>query len=562
MRAKVFKSITLFLISCFLISPLLAQIVVDLSSSTISGEVEIGSTAETRLSYVYVNANGGSTLGSSYANIYPSPIVNAVPYQMTVNVPVGASANYNVYTNAYMDQNHDLIVFRSVSTSVGDGAPATGVDLTLANPGFIEGLVSVTGATLNYAYIYFYAPASSGVSYSRSRVYSNATTSSPASGYRVALPTGVNLTLGGQVHLTNGASISIPSQTISVAAGTDETANINLTYIAPATGSIDGSITFAGDLSVHRYYIQSSGRTGRTDYLNGPHDPLVDNLATYELGSLTPYSSYRVYANAEFLDSDTTSRKYLRFPYSSFDPAYYPINVVAGETETVDVSDSQALIRGHVNFSGSASLADASTLYLYANGYGAQSGGSSRDYVAPSGTGDFELVVTPGSWRQYYLYTRIYNYGAGVAADYRDIRINYYDDNATSNPLLTSSTSIAVQDHDLSFGEVTINVQATGSVLISNPRISSSYCEYRDMNNIRQYYYYLTAYSNFQNNLTEASVTAIAPEGSCTLRIYGYAGGSNSSPKDSLGELSELRELSPLLSSLSDLFSLNSLFSL
>jgi hypothetical protein len=199
--------------------------------------------------------------------------------------------------------------------------------------------------------------------------------------------------------------------------------------------------------------------------------------------------------------------------------------VAAGLTETVDIAASQASLTGQISFTGSASLADAQSLYVQGNEYSG-SGGYARDWVAPSGSGGYELIVTPGDWRPRLVYTRFFDSGSGVPADYRNVTINYYDSVIQGTPLITSATAAAVQDHEIAFGEISITVDA-GTGTVSNPRIQSSYCEYRDENNIRLYFYYLNAYSSSQNNVSQATVSATAPEGTCNLQIYGNVGGTD-----------------------------------
>lgn len=125
-----------FLIFTFA-SRLMAQDVV-LNPGHISGQIQVGNEV---LSRYNVSANFSTFNSSKQVNNVDS---TSASYDLTVNVPEGTTPDYRVNLSVWMDSNFDRLWFPQQITPVTAFETST-VDFVLENPGFIEGVVTVSG---------------------------------------------------------------------------------------------------------------------------------------------------------------------------------------------------------------------------------------------------------------------------------------------------------------------------------------------------------------------------------------------------------------------------------
>src|SRR5207253_115543 len=140
-------------------------------------------------------------------------------------------------------------------TTVQENQTST-ADFIVANPGSIQGTVSVTGGTLNYGYIY----ASSGSGYSQTYFYGDG-----SGGGTFSLPVfpDASVYYYGYAYFMDGTYASItPESGLTVNAGDTLTRSYSFTDTPPPppqTGTIKGTFSMPGPISPLNQYVYASG---------------------------------------------------------------------------------------------------------------------------------------------------------------------------------------------------------------------------------------------------------------------------------------------------------------
>lgn len=94
-------------------------------------------------------------------------------YTLTVNTPVdGASTTYTVYVYSAHSGIDNYMRFKPKSVAVSDGQTSN-LDFNV-NPGFVDGHITVTGATLNYAFVSATLSSGEDYTYADTRIDSDA----------------------------------------------------------------------------------------------------------------------------------------------------------------------------------------------------------------------------------------------------------------------------------------------------------------------------------------------------------------------------------------------------
>ncbi|NNF97080.1 MAG: hypothetical protein HKM94_09160, partial [Halobacteria archaeon] len=202
-----FKHASIFFVLIFLNGFVQAQDDVVYNEGTISGTVRIGTEELIR---VNMQATSGSLHSSQ--TFYPGSDPTSINYSLPVNVPPGGSLNYHIQAINTELVGGNRVSFPLQAVTVADGGTATS-DFVIDNPGFIEGNVTVIGADLSYALLYF---SGNSISYR-----AHASGGVNAGHFRLAVAPGT-LTLGtsSQARLTDLRSLRLSeTQTVMVSAG-------------------------------------------------------------------------------------------------------------------------------------------------------------------------------------------------------------------------------------------------------------------------------------------------------------------------------------------------------
>lgn len=479
--------------------------------ATITGTVQMGNEPISRVDLEAYSTDGRYT----EMQIRRDDTTSLVTYQMPVDVPDGTSLNYTFRyydTEAYFNNWNTWVQFTQSNNQVTVSVPAGGSvtqNFGTANPGYVQGTLTVVGASLNYGYLYT-VDNGPPYTYSRVRVESDGSYSMPV------IPNG-NIRVYGYAYLVGGAQVNIPSadtdpsdQTyVSVGAGQTATANWTIT---PSFGAIAGDISFTGPVPVYRHYVQASGPSSKSVYL--------DDDGAYSLDELIA-GSYTVYAYSYFNDWNT----YFQYPYGTYDPTRSPA-VNPGATTQVDVVAEQSIINGIVAVAGTRTMSEVSS-NMEARAYGVNQtpsyGGHGRDRIDMA-TGAYELVVSEGDWNIYYWEMDFRNYDP---EKYIVQNTDLYDYESLNNPIHVDADGTATRNFIYKTGEVTVTFRIEGGGLMSTPRLENGRCyKYDDDTGQQLTYYRFDSYNNSQTNVEEGTVTFAGTEATCTMRARANVDGS------------------------------------
>ncbi len=468
--------------------------VVVLNPGYINGTVSIDGV---RLNRANINAYSGSESASI--------TTTNESYNLTVNTTTdGSSITYTVRASAYSDSNKDYLYYKFQSVSVTEGNV---YNLNFkVNPGFVDGRITVKGATLNYAYVNASLNTGGNYTYASTRTGSDGNFSFP-------VQPNDNIRIYGYAYMTNGASYTLDNKYVNVAAGATTTQNYELNL--SGTGSIEGLIDINGLTGIDRNYVSCSGP-------NGTYYSMSTTGNKYSLTGLRS-GNLNLSARAYLNNYDD----YFRYPYSSYTR---PINVPPGGTVTEDIVSKAAFVNGTITLCGSKGIKDLNYAQIYASGiYNTPSyGGSSQDRIDLN-NGVFDLIVTDGDWNIYVSNYRFYN---SDPYDYLNSQVSMYDYSRLSScggiPVsVTAGQTINNHDFNYQTGTVTINFSVEGGSELSNPYVYG-YGELRDENNVLQQRTSVSAYGPY-GSTTQGSVTLVSMPMIHDFTAYATVNGSRTS---------------------------------
>ncbi len=477
-----FKYAHIIFVLIFLNGFIHAQDDVIYNEGIISGTVQIGDEELTR---VTIQAVSGSLHSSQ--TFYPGADSAVINYSLPVNVPQGESIDYHVQAIGMQIVGGNRVNFPLQTVTVSDGGTSVS-DFVIDNPGFIEGNVSVVGAELSYALLYFNG---SNILY-RAYAYGGAN----AGHFRVAVAPGT-LTLGGstQARLTDLRSLRLEgTQTVMVSAG--ETKTLDVTFVAPEPATVVGNITMPGPVmaDMHRCNLTGNGF--------GWNEP---SPCEWEVFS----GLYTFYARSSFNNSEDI----FIHPTASFISGDNVADIAAGEVVEFNVVSNQAFINGSVDFSGTVSNVDLNGGLVYAYGSSGQSlNGSSYDYGLADG--EFDLIVSPGDWNIYQISA---SFERDDPIDYLKSSLSPLTFGPAYIPLATVSagSTTDIGAIELPMGSVKVNFSAVDGANFSNPTISR-WCEQVDSNGENILRYQVSASNPNAIDVSEAQVTFVGPAATCT----------------------------------------------
>lgn len=433
-----------------------------------------------------VYANGGGPEYQAQTTTYDGN------YDLTVNVPKGESLDYSVY--AYVHSNRNYLRFATQTVNVSDGDTST-LDFTLL-PGFIQGTVTLTGADLDYGYVYAYSSGANPTS-AEGQLDSDGSFSFP-------VQPNDNIQVSGYLYDSNGHAYYLETRYVNVGAGDTVTENWE---IAPGSGRIYGDIAVLGPVTVdyHYVYAYGSGSASTSVYGNG----------AYELVGLDA-GDWTLYAQSYLNGYDD----YLSHPSAAYGN---PITLIGGDEVQVDIQTQASFINGAIGLGGSRGWADVNSAYLYANGVSGTDaeGGYAYDRV-DSTSGAFDLVVTGGDWTLSNLQLSFYN---SDPDNYLQSWL-YFSDYTLRENAVSLDAGETVDGLELSYktGTVTVNFSVADGTELSSPRLDA-YCQKFDESGTQTSY----ASGNADGPSTATLVgkaTFVGIPSDCTLTAWAYVGGS------------------------------------
>jgi len=474
-----------------------------LNPGYISGTITIDGVS---VNGAYVQARNGTDDASFWAS--------DENYSLAVNTPVGgASTTYGVSAQMVKTGINTLMHLKTKPVDVSEGQTST---LNFhVNPGFVNGRIIVTGATLSYALLS--ATLNTNFFWNASDLgdYTWATTRAGSDGY-FSFPVQPNNDIKIEVRafMTDGTEHYINNEYFSVSAG--ETATHDFTINVENPGSITGSIGVNGQAG-HYSTVMGYGpgsRKATSTYGN-----------TYSLNELIP-GDWTFYANTWMNDWDD----FLKHPYVSYTT---PVYVPPGSTVTNDIVSDPAFINGTLSLSGSKTLQDLTYGYIEASSINNTPswGGFARDLIDVN-TGEIDLIVTEGDWNVYkyyfefkktydpdnYLDSRAY-FSDFTKRDYTNQL--YYDGTPVS---VTTGQTVNNYDLSLQTGTVTINYSVIGGGTLSSPYVRGN-TTIRDENNL--ILQGVTTYSyGLPDVTTNGSATVVAFPSLYNFTAYAYVDGS------------------------------------
>ena len=469
--------------------------VVVLNPGYVGGTIQVGSETMNSAS---VFADSGTC--NSITSI--SPNATSSTYNLTVNVPQGTTPTYNVSASVHVNNWRTFLGFPAQQTTV-QASQTSPVDFILANPGYIHGTITANGGTLDYAYVT--ASSNSGNSYAY-------TYGSDGGTYQLPVFPDANTSLSVIVYFTDGSSVSVPQENVSIAAGDSLSRDYN---VAPPAGAISGTIQHTGS-ALASHYISATGPNGVnsvTTSADGPYS--FSNLAD---GSYN-MSAYSQFGNCSFIDFLNCA--YFYYPGGSFLPNRNP-SVSGSATSTVNISAQQAILNGKITFTGSLPRADVNSTYTQA--YSSDNDAFGAAPVSTS-TGAYSIIAGPGTWTKRFLSTQLYN---GNQAAYLNESL-YFSDYQSQNSVTVAAGGTGTRDLSYGTGSVTITLQAppNSNLTFSNPYLQGT-CNKLDSNSQVQWGYDFWSYGN-QVNTSTGSVQFFGMDATCTVTAYALVNGSNTS---------------------------------
>ena len=463
---------------------------IELQPATIQGTI----TGLGPIEFMFVSANWTSYSASTSVSNSPS-------YTLTVNVPTGSSPIYSVRPQSIRtDNGFDTLHLAPQNVAVAANQTATAN--FAVNPAFVSGTLTVTGGTMT----------SANISASGTGGWSASTTTNASrnGAFRFAIIPGATVNVFATVNFSNGTSASIPVRIFSdVIAGAE--LDVTATVAAPAAnGGVQGTVTVTGPRAISARSVTVSGPVFRSTTPSA--------LGQYAFLNL-PDGNYNLWADVYF----DQSRVLLRLPYGHALTDSPPFTI-AGAPIVRDLSAEQAFIKGTFALTGTRTLADTNNGFVYVNGqFGTATtqGHGYHQFNRPSG--DFELVVSPGTWlMNSYNYVSFFN---GAPASYLNAFLQIFDNINAAAPIAVAAGETATRNLTYATGTVTVVLRST-TVPFSFPSLSGSCTDV--VNGQTRTTSFINA-SGIQSNVLEAPVTFVGIKGRCNITASARANGSNGS---------------------------------
>jgi len=461
--------ISLLLATC-LILPGVAPADVVLPPGYITGTVTVGDYTVNSLS---INAYGGG-----YSS---SKSVNGNNYSLTV---FAGDWDYGVNMYAYFQDPSTYypytgMYFKPRTVRVSEGQTVTN-DYAV-NAGAIRFQLTINGDAYSYwqastsAYQY---PNTGEQTQSYGYTYSYY---SPEKVWDMMVVSNDQISVSAGIYIDNVYYNAFPNGlTVNVGPGETVVVPITITHTAgqPSQfGTVQGVVDLANASNFNVHYVYGGNSSASVTTNPGP------------------YTLNNVYAGSQYFNAYSyfdDYRTYLQWPYEGGDYNNSLITIEPGMTYNKNFVNSAGSLSGGLNLLGTIQNANPSNTYTYLYAYGA---GSVYDpgqgwVVQPSNGGyaqtysngvssSYRMVLTPGMWLPYFLYTNGNDYTDGY---YRSFTFYIYDYKYYYNgdyynygtPAIITAGASVTQDRSYCTGSAAIRFRVAGGGTVSYPQISGS----------------------------------------------------------------------------------------
>ncbi|GEM_PF-715403 len=509
-------------------SVVLAQ-TAELNPGYISGTVRIGNEVINSMEIFAYDAqflpNTKSILAET--EVIAQPNSTSVNYNLVVNVPLDIPKEFGVTAcGVYMDDNNDKVCFPIEIVEVAANQVTT-QNFTIDNPGFIQGVGTITGDQVLQETL-LSATSTSGPIFESVTV----TDQSLGMAYKVPVVAGIAIEIKclAFIDAPNFQFFKFfgPEYSVDVVAG--ETITVDCNFEPPSVGTVSGVIDNPGPLALDPYAILTLN--DRTNLVN--HVITSNPDGTYIFDEL-PAAEYDFAAYLKYYGN----RKSLRTPRFSYDPVSPEqvtsnfdsptYNIPAGQVTTVDFFAQQSKMIGKINFSGSAPVELVSRLTISSSGFldTATSYGFGIDFDGNKSTGEYELILSEGPWSPPTVGFSFFN-GSTDPAEYLNQRASFTDQRYfPENAIEVAPNAPVVRDLNIDLGEVAVEFSIVGETgqTLSEPQIQAT-CHRNDLSNPDSDYQSFFAYNLSEQDVEVGTVRFYAIESTCRLITRAKVGGS------------------------------------
>ena len=488
------KMAHLLKVASILLLPVVAAADVVLYPGYIQGTVTVG---DFNVYSTHISASGGG-----YSSSKDTP---GDTYSLTVQ---GGPWEYNVDMRAYLRPTtsyypYTYMYFSRRTMTVPEDATVQN-DYNIANPGVIQFQINITGDAYDswYTYGYAYNNYVAGQERTNSNGYTRSS-DTPDGVWEMPVVPNTGVRIYAYVYIDGKQydfEISSPYYYEDVDPGETIVVPINIVHDATPQdeyGMIQGNIELTGVDGFNRHRVYAYGDN---HYLyNNPDNYLLDSVRI-GLRDVRAYSWFDNY------------RSYLQWPYIGGERHNNQIDVVAGETYTLDFFENAGTLTGDMTFSGTMTNEDLyyfqlrvdaayriyepGTGWIYQPTYGGYA--SQTKYSSDPDPSAYRLFLTEGPWRPYnlYAYERNYDLGYQNRSTFTIQDYNYYYDgnyyNFGQNVDITPGAT-TVQDREYCTGSLLVRFRDASGGLLRNPRLDGSTNIYEDGK--RKFYVNVNGYS-------------------------------------------------------------------
>ena len=377
-------------------------------------------------------------------------------------------------------------------------------DTIVDQPGFVTGIVQISGGTI--------ASASIAVERADESALSLTQTSADRSfRFQVPVVPGSGLRVRTTVLLTNGTEISLPLRTVNVAPGA--TVDLELSGVAPPQGAVTATLGFGGESRVDRYQLQMSGPTAISRTIVP-----ADGFSATQREEGLAVGSYTItlksfHGNG---DDEVTLPAALILPRATF-------ILTVGAEHVVSAVFSQAQMVGALDIGGALDPIDVESGQVVFRGLANTSaaGGVSSDRISVPAL-RFDALLTPGSWYTDSLRLQL---SRPLARGFLRQSLFLRDERTKSSPLVVVAGETVSQDLGYRFSRRTFQFVAPNGSTLSSPRVTAN-CTRHDANGVLLWSF--TAISSTDVQLvTDTTVELFAPDGVCSYLSEARINGAN-----------------------------------
>ncbi len=461
LRAK--KRLFLFSLIIFLISPALwaAGTIDVVPDDTVNGAVELtpGYIAGT----VDIGGQSISQIQLAAQSREYSAKINLTaegPYSMTVNVPMGDSAYYEVSGMVYMDSYNTRLYFKNRPTTVAEGQTAQ-VDF-IVDAGYLVGNILTDGCSVAKGEVWAVLDDGSRFSRAHTRFGSSGT-------FRLPVQPNAGIRVYGQIQLVSGATYNLSEQYITVSPGQDAQVSWDFACGAGSLGAIQSDINYHMPVDYHYSYLYSQGAWSPYQIERHAGSILFDQLAP---------GNWRLYTYSYWNDGHNLIGRYMT-----------NVEVLAGQTANVAIDEQPGFLQGKVSLKGTKTIADTSYSYVYADGKSADSISQnmlSRSMINTT-DGSYNLALPSGEWNVYRSMFYFYN---PDTSNWLHENLYMYDYSRRNDKVVTTAGQI-IAGHNLTYetGSATIKYSRSDGGSFSAPYIYAKCYNRDESGTVREYIY-------------------------------------------------------------------------